>query len=48
MLFNHILIGDNKCKSLFGIFLARIKFSAGMNSPKKLINLSLFLISFPK
>ena len=48
MLFNHILIGDNKFESVFGIFLARInKFSAGMNGPKKLLNLSLYLI-FPK
>ena len=48
MLFNHILIGDKKCKSVFGSFLARITFSAGMNGPKKLHNLSLYLISFPK
>ena len=39
IVFNHILIGDNKCKSVFGIFLALIKFSAGMNGPKKLLNL---------
>ena len=41
IVFNHILIGDSKCKSVFGIFLARIKFSAGMNGPKKLLILNL-------
>ena len=36
LLYNHILISDNNCKTVLNILLGLITFSARVNDPKKL------------